>query len=297
LLTADRPVEVPALRHDGEEIAIELTLNPLVGARVPGRFVLALIRDATERQRLERERAGFLAAAQEQARRLEELACLKADFTAMIAHELGAPVAAIRALASLLSRPQGDSLEQAALVTAIGAEANVLATLVEDVRAASQVERDDFTIRPRPIPVASILADAVAFAGTLAAEHPLTTEAQTIACVLADSERIGQVLRNLVGNAAKHTPPGTLITLRALPAEDRVRLEVADEGPGIAAEDLRRIFHKFERGRDATGNSVPGVGLGLYLSRRIIRAHGSELTVSSEPGAGAVFGFTLPVAP
>jgi PAS domain S-box-containing protein len=71
------------------------------GASVPGRFVLALIRDATGRQRLERERGGLLAAAQEQARRLEELACLKADFTAMIAHELGAPVAAIRALATL----------------------------------------------------------------------------------------------------------------------------------------------------------------------------------------------------
>jgi PAS domain S-box-containing protein len=297
LLTADRPVEVPALRRDGEEIAVELTLNPLDGASVPGKFVLALIRDATARQRLERERAGLLAAAQEQTRRLEELAALKADFTAMIAHELGTPVAAIRALAGLLCSSPGDPSQQAALATAIGAEAKMLATLVDDVRAASLVERDDFTIRPRPVPVTSLLADAAAFARTIAAGHPLTTEAQTVACVLADPDRIRQVLRNLIGNAAKHTPVGTPITVRALPEEGQVRLEVADEGPGIAPEDLTRIFRKFGRGQDATGNGVPGVGLGLYLSRRIIRAHDAELTVSSDPGAGAVFGFCLPVAP
>jgi PAS domain S-box-containing protein len=297
LLTSDRPVEVPALRRDGEEIAVELTLNPLARARVPGRFVLALIRDATARQRLERERSGLLAAAQEQTRRLEELSALKADFTAMIAHELATPVAAIRALAGLLCSPQGDPAQQTALATAIGAEAAMLATLVEDVRAAALVERDDFTIRARPVPIASLLADAAAFARTVAAEHPLTTEAQTVARVLADPERIGQVLRNLVGNAAKHTPPGTAITVRARPEEDRVRIEVADAGPGIHPDDMRRIFAKFGRGRDATGSGVPGAGLGLYLSRRIIGAHGSELTVQSEPGAGAVFGFCLPVAP
>ncbi len=297
LLRADRPVEVPALRRDGEEITVELTLNPLEGARVPGRFVLALIRDATGRQRLERERAGLLAAAQEQTRRLEELASLKADFSAMMAHELGAPVAAIRALSSLLSSPQGDPVQHAALATAIAAEAKVLATLVEDVRAASLLERDDFTIRPRPVPVASLLADAASFARTVAADHPLTTEAQTVECVLADPDRLGQVLRNLVGNAAKHTPAGTPISVRAVPAEDRVRIEVADQGPGIHPDDLARIFRKFGRGRDTSGSGVPGVGLGLYLSRRIIRAHGSELTVHSEPGSGAVFSFSLGVAP
>jgi PAS domain S-box-containing protein len=297
LLEASTAIEVPALRKGGQEIDVELTLNPLEGASVPGRFVLALIRDATARQRLERERAGLLAAAQEQARRLEELACLKADFTAMIAHELGAPVAAIRALASLLGNSQTDPSQQAAIATAIGAEAKMLATLVEDVRAASLVERDDFTIRPRPVPVASLLADAAAFARTVAPDHPLTTETQTVIRVQADPERIGQVLRNLVGNAAKHTPSGTPIAVRALPKEDRVRIEVADAGPGIHPDDLKRIFSKFGRGRDASGGGVPGVGLGLYLSRRIIRAHGSELTVVSEPGAGAVFRFTLEVAP
>jgi PAS domain S-box-containing protein len=295
LIEATRPVEVPALRRDGEEIAVELTLHPLDGASVPGKFVLAFVRDATARQRLEREQSGLLAAAQEQARRLEELASLKADFTAMVAHELGAPVAAIHALAGLIGS-SADTTEQAALATAITAEARVLATLVDDVRAAALVERDDFAVRPRPVPVASLLADATAFARTVAADHPLTTDAGTVALVLADPERIGQVLRNLVGNAAKHTAPGTPIAVRAQPMEDRVRIEVVDKGQGIHPADLTRIFSKFGRGRDATGGGVPGIGLGLYLSRRIIRAHGSELTVQSKPGVGSTFGFSLEVA-
>ena len=297
LLTAERPIEVPALRRDGEEITVEMTLNLLDQTSVPGTFVLALIRDVTERHHFERERAGLFAAAQEQTRRLEELACLKADFTAMIAHELTSPIAAIQALAALVGIHQGDPAQQVALAAAIGAEATRLATLVEDVSAASLVERDDFSIRPRPVPVASLLADAAAFARIIAAAHPVTMEAETGVRVLADPDRLDQVLRNLVGNVAKHTPSGTPITLRVLPEHDQVRIEVADDGPGIAPDDLDRIFRKFGRGRDATGSGVPGVGLGLYLSRRILRAHGSELTVHSEPGAGAVFSFCLPVVP
>ena len=140
------------------------------------------------------------------------------------------------------------------------------------------------------------VAEEAAAHNPLATEHPLTTDAQTAALVLADPERIGQVLRNLVGNAAKHTPPGTRITVRACSEGDRVRLEVADQGPGIHPDDLARIFAKFGRGRDSVGRGVSGVGLGLYLSRRIIQAHGADLTVSSPPEGGAVFAFSLPVA-
>jgi signal transduction histidine kinase len=79
--------------------------------------------------------------------------------------------------------------------------------------------------------------------------------------------------------------------------QKRVRIEVADRGPGINLEDQERIFEKFARGRDRETLSIPGGGLGLYLSRRIVQAHGSDLTVASSPGQGATFGFELEVAP
>ena len=112
----------------------------------------------------------------------------------------------------------------------------------------------------------------------------------------ADPERVGQVLRNLLSNAAKYSLQGEPIELRAKRIQQRtLRIEVADHGIGIRRDDQVRIFEKFGRGRDLEGRKVAGVGLGLYLSRRIIRSHGSELTVSSAPGEGSVFGFELEV--
>lgn len=303
LVDRQAPVEVPARRKDGPEIYVELSLTPLAarltGAGTP-RHVLALVRDATERRRLAAEREAVLAAAQAAASRLEELAGLKAAFTAMVAHELGAPVAAIRGLADLLARGAVPVADQAALLAAIRAEAALVQRLVADVEVAAAVERDDFVVRPLPVPAAVLLADAAAFARTLPGDHPIGEAIAAAAMttrVLADPERVGQVLRNLLGNAAKHTPPGTPIELRAIREGDRLRLAVADAGPGIPAGDQERVFAKFGRGRDAEGRKTPGVGLGLYLSRRIVRAHGSELTVDAPAGGGTVFGFDLGVAP
>jgi signal transduction histidine kinase len=159
------------------------------------------------------------------------------------------------------------------------------------------LERDEFAVRHRPVPVERLLADAAAFARTLAEDYPLTIARTTDERVLADPERIGQVLRNLLGNAAKYSPPGTPITLRAERRRGRVRIEVEDKGPGIHPADLPLIFEKFGRGVGDSANHIPGVGLGLYLSRRIVQAHGAELTVVSTPGAGSTFGFELEVAP
>jgi signal transduction histidine kinase len=113
--------------------------------------------------------------------------------------------------------------------------------------------------------------------------------------VVADPYRIGQVLRNLLANAAKYSPEGVPIELRTAPgaAPGHVRIEVADRGAGIHPEDAARIFEKFGRGRDGDGKKVAGTGLGLYLSRRILQSHGSELTLDPEPGGGSVFGFEL----
>jgi len=298
LLDADEPIEVPALRRDGSEIPAELSLSPLETDGSCRRYVLALVRDATARQRLAAERETVLAEAHEYASRLEELAAMRATFAAMVAHELGSPLAAIRGLADLLIGGAVPSAQHPALAVAIRAEADLLRRLVADVEAAAVVERDDFTVQLRPVPVAALLADATAVArthlgdGVVSADHEPAAVASR---VLADPERIAQVLRNLLGNAAKHTPPETPVTVRARCDGARVRIEVADAGPGIAPQDLRRIFEKYGRGRDAEGNRVPGVGLGLYLARRMVAAHGSELEVASTPEEGSVFGFSLEV--
>jgi signal transduction histidine kinase len=249
-----------------------------------------------ELRRIATERAGLLATEQERSRRLAELAVLKADFTAMVTHELGSPLAAIRGFLDMLATGELSPSQEAHTLAAIRTETDLLTALVADVQAAATVERDDFAVHPRPVPVSALLADAIAFARTLPGDHPLSTTLTTHECVWADPERIGQVLRNLLGNAAKFSPAGTPIELRAALHGGRVRITVVDRGVGIHPGDVVRIFEKFGRGRDPSGRKVAGVGLGLYLSRRIVRAHGADLSVASTPGVGAVFAFNLEVA-
>ena len=247
-------------------------------------------RDITERKRAEE-------GLQEAKRRLEELAVLKADFTSMVAHELDTPLAVISGYADMLAAGKLGSSEQsrAHALARIRTEIEVLKALVADVRTAATVEREDFSIEPRVVLVGTLLQSAAEFAATLPGNHPLAIENAAEGRVWADSDRIGQVLRNLLSNAAKYSTDGAPIELRAKPGEtnERVRIEVADRGAGIHPDDISRIFEKFGRGRDRSGRKIGGTGLGLYLSRRITVAHGSDLRLGAAPGGGSVFGFEL----
>jgi signal transduction histidine kinase len=281
------------LHKNGTEVPLELTVSEV---RVEDTLLFsAILRDITERKKLDAERAALLAVEQEHSKRLRELATLKADFTTMVAHELGAPLAAIRALADMLATGDINPDTAAQVLAAIQSEAAVLTALVADVQTAASVERDDFMIQVQPTPLLLLLNNATAFACTLPGNHPLTLHLDRNVTVLADPERIGQVLRNLVSNAAKYTPDGTPIAVRAVLQGMHVRVEVVDTGPGIEQRDMHHIFEKFGRGRDQLGRAVPGIGVGLYLSRRIVRAHGFDLTVTSTPGRGSTFGFELEV--
>lgn len=259
-----------------------------------------------ELRRAADERAALLEAERERARRLTELSVLRADLSAMVAHELDGPLAAIRRLSEMLSA-KGDKPEvREYAASAIRKEIDDLDALVADVRTSAAAERDDFAVEVRPVRLRELLRNAEGFAATLPGDHPtrvsLGPGLGPNEEVLADPERVGQVMKNLLSNAAKHTPDRTPIEVRASRIErtgPRVRLEVADAGPGVRPDDTRRIFEKFGRAQNPgvmQGRDVPGAGLGLYLSRGIARAHGSDLTLEANPGGGAVFAFELEVA-
>jgi signal transduction histidine kinase len=165
------------------------------------------------------------------------------------------------------------------------------------VRAVAAVEREDFGIKAPPLSLEELLAAAEVYASTLPGHHPIEVmvrgDLRAGERVLADPERIGQVLRNLLSNAAKYSPEGTPIELRVGKKEGRIRIEIADRGRGIHPDDVPRIFEKFGRGRDRERHKTPGAGLGLYLSQRIVRGHGSELTVQTRLSEDSVFGFEL----
>ena len=259
--------------------------------------VVVAVGGISELRRVASERARLLATERERAKRLNELNALRSDFSAMIAHELETPIAAVRKLNEMLSAEGEEPGIREYATAATEGELDALTNLVSDVRSVAAVEREDFEVETRPLALKKLLTDAEAYARTLPAEHPFRQiregDLRAEERVLADPERIGQVLRNLLSNAAKYSPEGTSIELRVIGQKGRIRLEVADHGPGIHPDDVTRIFEKFGRGRDLEGRKTPGVGLGLYLSRRIVRSHGSELTVQTRPGEGSVFGFEL----
>jgi signal transduction histidine kinase len=263
--------------------------------------VVVAVGGISELRRVASERARLLATERERAQRLDELNALRSDFSAMIAHELETPIASVRKLNEMLSAEGEEAGVRDYATTATERELDALTNLVRDVRAVAVLEREGFEIEARRLPLEELLADAEVYASTLPGHHPTKVmvrgELRTGVCVLADPERIGQVLRNLLSNAAKYSPEGTPIELRMIGKEGRVRIEVADYGHGIHPDDVPRIFEKFGRGRDRERHETPGVGLGLYLSRRIVRSHGSELTVQTRVGEGSVFGFELAVVP
>ncbi|HET9659526.1 MAG TPA: HAMP domain-containing sensor histidine kinase [Thermomicrobiales bacterium] len=250
--------------------------------------VLALVRISAEREET-------LATERAYAARLLDLGRLRANFASMVAHELGNPLTAIDRSADLMAIDPLTPLQEKARDTIV-AETRLMTALLADARGAASAEREDFAIRPIPVSLDLLMADAAAYAQALPGDHSVVLVEAPPVRVLADPERIAQVLRNLLSNAAKFSPAGAPIELRSTIDGKRVLVEVTDRGVGVHPDDVSRIFEKLGRGRDQGGAPVPGVGLGLYVSRQLVRAHGSDLTFCSRPGGGAVFGFELELA-
>lgn len=243
------------------------------------------------------QRDQLLMAEQERVQRLEDLARLKADFTSIVAHELINPIAAIKAMAQVVAIDDLPVEMRRRTAEEIEGEVRLLEVLVDDFRDTDRVERDDFRVAPRPIAVDRLVREAAAYARSLPGTHPVSIEHAAATSVRGDPDRIGQVVRNLINNAARYTPRGTPIAIRTRRDAGDVVIEVADQGPGIPPEDLDRIFEKFGRGGAAAQSHAGGRGLGLYLSRRIMRGHQSDLVVESAPGRGTTFSFRLEELP
>ena len=241
------------------------------------------------------EREAMLALEQTRTRELGELAEAHRDVTAIVSHELAAPLGAIRRLVDTVGTGELSPPEQGRALVMIEAEAGMLSALVADIQSLTVADRGEFPVDLQPVRLSELVRTAAVFAESLPGYHPLHVEVELPdECdVMADPQRLAQVLRNLVGNAAKFSNPGSPIGLRASPSEaDCVAVEVSDEGWGIADGDLGRIFEKYRRG-SVDGPRPGGLGVGLYISQRIVEAHESRIEVESEPGKGSTFRFEL----
>ncbi len=223
---------------------------------------------------------------------------LKNDLVATVAHEFRTPLTSLRMAVHLCAEEVVGPLtvKQADLMQAAREDLDRLQGIVDDLLDLSRIQSGRMELRLAPVEVAALLAEAegaLRGAAEAAGVELLARVAEPGLAVAADRERAAIVLANLVSNGIRHTSAGGRVTAEAARLGERVRFEVADTGEGIAPEHQARIFEKFYRVPGARGGSV---GLGLWISREIVEAHGGEMGVSSAPGQGSRFWFTLPAA-
>lgn len=229
-----------------------------------------------------------------------ELLRLKEDFLLQVAHELRTPVAALSATLDLLV-DDALSMPPAQLVTMVSTlrrSARRLEYLVENLLDAGSIEAGTFQVRAVPASLRSCLEEAMVFTQTLldAKHQRLDTSLRPGSDrVLADPRRTAQVLANLIANASRYAPEATTVTVTTEVRGGFVQVSVADEGPGIAADEQPRLFQRFFRSREVR-EQAGGLGLGLTICRAIVVAHGGDIRVESEVGRGTSVHFTLPKA-
>jgi signal transduction histidine kinase len=228
---------------------------------------------------------------------LRRLSALRADFVSLVSHELRTPMAAVIGSARTLQQRWRElSPEQReSFLELIASETGRLATLISDVLDTSRIEAGTFSFRFSEVDVGQLVRDSVATAQLGRDEVRLLAEVrEPLPPIRGDSERLRQVLMNLIDNAIKYSPVGGEVEVRAYGEDGRVRIDVRDSGPGIAKDDQRLIFEKFGR---VTGGGVtrPGTGLGLFIARSIAEAHGGALDVVSSLDQGSTFTLDLPL--
>ncbi len=227
--------------------------------------------------------------------RLEAAFAAQRRFVANAAHELRTPLTAIRGSLEVLMRgAQDDPAATSRLTQGMYREVVRLSRLSEQLLDLSRIGAGA-TIHKQPVDLQAFFDDFLYQARLLARDRTVTLDAGEPVTILADPDALMEMLFNLMDNAVQHTAENGVITLGWRTTPESVQLWVADDGEGIPADDLPRIFEPFYRGDSSRSRRQGGSGLGLALVQALVEAHGGRITVESQPGQGARFTITLPL--
>jgi two-component system phosphate regulon sensor histidine kinase PhoR len=232
---------------------------------------------------------------------LRRLESLRRDFVANASHELRTPIAAVRSATETLRDGALDEPDAAIrFVDIIDRNAQRLQSLVEDMLELSKLESNEFKLKRERVELGSVVPIVLALFRERAEKKGVRLAAdlpREATAVLGDARALEHVLLNLVDNAVKYCPHGTRVVVKASPHGDRVKLVVADDGPGIPAEHLPRVFERFYRVDAGRSRELGGTGLGLSIVKHMVEAMRGRVSVESEVGRGSTFTVSLPGAP
>lgn len=230
---------------------------------------------------------------------LKEAERLRDEFISVVSHELRSPLTPIRGFSQIVARDlqrEGGHQQHVDWLLTLQRHVDRVTRLVDDLLDVSRLRAGRLQIRRSPSDMVQLCRSVVDSRDATSEDHEvvLTTSMPELVMDI-DEDRIHQVLDNLVGNAVKYAPGGKVtVTLSHGRGMDDVVLTVTDQGPGIPSPDQLQLFSPFYRSRSATESAVPGLGLGLYISRELIEAHDGTIVVATSPGGGAMFSIQLP---
>jgi len=230
--------------------------------------------------------------------RLRQIENLRSALLATVSHELQTPISIIKAYASTLARSDAQWSQQTIRdkLQAIEEESDRLSELVNKLLYTSRLEAGSLTLNRLTLDLSKEARKVAKRLGEQTEIHRVEVDfPPEFPSVRADPERIGEVLTNLGENAVKFSPQGGTIIIKGETSGNEVSVTVADEGIGIPLRDQERIFERFYRVEASTARPTRGIGLGLYICKSLVEAHGGRIWVESEPGKGSRFTFTLPI--
>jgi PAS domain S-box-containing protein len=271
-------VEGDLIHSSDSTISVGITYAPLFDSRGELRNIVGNVRDITK------------------FREAEEA---KSTFISVISHELKTPVSVIKGYASTLNR-EDVNWDQATLargLSVIDEETDKLSELIDNLLDVSRLQIGTFKLDFGRVNLAEMAHKYAEKFRLQTTKHEIVVDfPPDFPVIQGDARRLGQVLSNLLSNAIKYSPDGGTITVSGKAVPDGVRISVSDEGIGLPLAQQEFIFDRFYRADNALTRETQGVGLGLYIVRSIVEAHGGHIWVESEPGSGTTFHFELPLS-
>ena len=279
--------------------AWEMSVVPVHSAGGSFLGYLVVHRDVTERRQTEERRDELLAQLHEVGERLAVAGTQAEEHVHAICHDLRAPLTVVQGHAQLVLR----ALEKAGLkgpewrsAEAILTSARRMSAMIQNLADSTRLESGQLKLSRAQVDMRKLVLDLAARLAAATEPARLRVDAPTnLPPAWADPDCLERILTNLLGNALKYSAPGTPVVVSLGVCEGEIVTSVSDEGPGIAPEELPHLFERYYRTRQAQEHGE-GLGLGLYITRGLVEAHGGRIWVESQVGKGSTFSFTLPVA-
>ncbi len=301
---------------DGRAVAVELTATRLTDERGQWLGISITLRDVTERQRREQEIRRLNASLNEQvAERTRELADkveqlaranaelqkldrMRSEFVSLVSHQLRAPLTNMHgAVEHIGTSCNIRNVTCTRMLSILDQQVERLDRLVRDVLNTARIESGDLVLQPEPISILPIIQQVTEQIRARTIGRLFTLPIKPgLPLAFADSDRVAEILANLLDNADKYSPPGREVAIEARADETEVTVSVHDAGPGLPPDSQERVFEKFYRADNSDSQAVYGYGLGLYICRRLVESHGGRIWAENALTGGAIFSFTLPVA-